>query len=512
MKNKRFSREVTVFHGRKAPEAGTLVGYGAIIQAFNLPVPLPSELVLISHKNRQYTKHHWRVFTARYLPEDSLYKHLVFALKYEGINLLIIKKIFEILTTQQIIELIREEPNGKYCRKLWFLYEWLNQKQLPLGDLDQGNYFNIVDEKLQYAIAEGQRSKRHRVINNLPGCVNFCPLIRKTDKLENFIRANLAEQNKNYLNTIRKDLLQRASAFILLKDSKASFSIEGESPKSKRAARWGQVIGQADSGVLSKEELIHLQGVVIEKPRFMEMGFRTKGGFVGTHDPQSGEPLPEHISARWEDLDTLIGGLIETYQILLSNSIDPILAATSIAFGFVFIHPFEDGNGRIHRYLIHHLLAKKNFAQQGIVFPVSASILDQIANYRQTLEAYSHPLLEWIAWKETKDHNIEVINQTIDYYRYFDATTQAEFLYSCVEDTIQNIIPAEISYLAKYDRFKSYLDYNFEIPDRLASLLIRFLEQNDGIFSKRAIENEFKFFREEELTEIEKQFNTIMRN
>lgn len=36
---------------------------------------------------------------------------------------------------------------------------------------------------------------------------------------------------------------------------------------------------------------------------------------------------------------------------------DPVLAA-GIAFGFVFIHPFEGGNGRIHRYLIHHVLAK----------------------------------------------------------------------------------------------------------------------------------------------------------
>jgi hypothetical protein len=33
MRNKRFSQEVTVFHRRKAPEAGTLVGYGAIIQS-----------------------------------------------------------------------------------------------------------------------------------------------------------------------------------------------------------------------------------------------------------------------------------------------------------------------------------------------------------------------------------------------------------------------------------------------------------------------------------------------
>lgn len=106
-----------------------------------------------------------------------------------------------------------------------------------------------------------------------------------------------------------------------------------------------------------------------------------------------------------------------------------MLAAAIIAFGFVFIHPFEDGNGRIHRYLIHHTLAKKHFSQQGIIFPVSASILNHIDVYRIVLEQYSHPLLDFIEWKETKDHNIEVLNETIDFYRYFDATLQAEFLY-----------------------------------------------------------------------------------
>ena len=30
---------------------------------------------------------------------------------------------------------------------------------------------------------------------------------------------------------------------------------------------------------------------------------------------------------------------------------DPIVAAAVLAFGFVYVHPFEDGNGRIHRYL-----------------------------------------------------------------------------------------------------------------------------------------------------------------
>ena len=509
MENKSLSPKITVFHGRTAPEEGFLVGYGAIINAFDLKVPVPETLSIISSKKRQYQVDGWQVFTSRHLPDDTLYKQLVFALKYEGVNLLLIKKLFEKITEKQTVDLLQEEPLGQYSRKLWFLHEWLFNKKLPIDDLQMGNYVALLDEKLQYAMANGEKSSRHRIINNLPGTPDFCPLIRKTPKLEQYIAADYAQQKNAYLKNIQKDILQRASAFLLLKDSKASFSIEGESPKSQRAARWGKAIGQAGMNDLSKEELLRLQQVVIANSRFVDMGFRKKGGFVGEHDRTTGEPIPDHISARWKDLDQLMGGFIAAAKLLQESETDAVIAAAIVAFGFVFIHPFEDGNGRIHRYLIHHVLAKKQFSQQGIIFPVSASILDHIDDYRKVLESYSHPLLDYIEWKETKDHNVEVLNETMDFYRYFDATKQAEFLYECVQDTIERIIPDEIKYLTKYDQFKRYLENEFDMPDKTVALMVRSLEQNSGNLSKRARENEFDALTDQEVIDIELNFNHI---
>jgi hypothetical protein len=296
---------------------------------------------------------------------------------------------------------------------------------------------------------------------------------------------------------------------LLLKDSKASFTIEGESPKSKRAARWGSAIGQAGLNDLTKGELIRLQQLVIENSRFVQMGLRTTGGFVGEHDRSSGEPIPEHISAKQDDLNDLLVGLIEATQMLIKDDIHAVLAAAIIAFGFVFIHPFQDGNGRIHRYLIHHMLAKKQFADQGMVFPVSSSILDHIHDYQQVLASHSKPLLDLIEWVETRDHNVEVTNETKDYYRFFDATKQAEFLFDCVEDTINNIVPQEINYLANYDAFKDYMDEEFEMPDILVSVLVRFLAQNQGVLSKRAREKEFSMLTEREVNRIESIYTEI---
>jgi len=507
--NKSFSYKTKVFQGKEAPEEGTIVGYSAIINTFKLNIPYPDNFSIISNKRKSYKVEAWIVYSNKTIFEDTLYKHLVFALKNEGVNLLFFKKLFEKLSQKQVVELLSIEATGQYTRKIWFLYEWLMKKELPIPDLEIKNYINLIDEKKQYAVSNGKRSKRHRIVNNLPGTVDFCPLIFKTAKLEKYINEKYTEQKTNYLKTISKDILQRASAFLLLKDSKASFTIEGESPKSKRTARWGKVIGQAGTKKLSKEELLRLQQVVIENSRFVEMGFRKKGGFVGEHDRLSAEPIPEHISAKWQDIEQLMSGLLETNKILSENDIDAVISASVIAFGFVFIHPFEDGNGRIHRYLIHHLLAEKQFSQQGIIFPVSSSILDHIDDYRKTLEAFSAPLLDFIEWEETSDHNIEVTNNTIDYYRYFDATKQAEFLYYCVNDTIKNIIPNEIDYLIKYDDFKTYINEQFEMPDKMIALLVRFLEQNNGKISKRAIEKEFSELTDNEIVQIENEYKKI---
>jgi Fic family protein len=517
MNSAHFSQSAHVFLGRSLPEEGCVVGYASITNKLGFKIPVSEQISMVCNRNKKYETDQWKVFPGKYLPEDNLevseiealYRQLVFALKYEGVNLLVISQLAKHYSEKQLASLVSIEPEGQYSRRIWFLIEWILEKELPGKEkLTKRSYVPAIDEKIQYAI-EGEKSSRHLVINNLPGTKDYCPLIRKSEKLEKYISENYSEKKQAYLNGLKKDVLQRASAFLLLKDSKASFTIEGESPKSKRAARWGQAIGQAGTKELSKEELIRLQQMVIENDRFVAMGFREKGGFIGEHDRTSGEPIPDHISAKWEDLDQLVSGLLTTNEKLIESNLDAVLTATVIAFGFVFVHPFEDGNGRIHRYLIHHVLAKKRFSQQGMIFPVSSSILDHIDDYRRVLEAYSHPLLDFIEWEETEDHNVKVLNETLDYYRYFDATKQAEFLYDCVQDTIENIIPDEINYLTNYDEFKKYLDDEFEMPDKLVALLVRFLDHNEGKLSKRAKEKEFTLLSDKEILEVENNYQSI---
>jgi len=56
---------------------------------------------------------------------------------------------------------------------------------------------------------------------------------------------------------------------------------------------------------------------------------------------------------------------------------------------------------------------------------------------------------------------------------------------------------------------KAWLDNNFEMPDKMVAMLIRFLEQNNGSLSKRAQEKEFKDLTSEEINQIEQKYIDI---
>lgn len=497
-----FSGSVTVFQERRLPVRATPAGYSALIDAYDLAVPLPRTLHAIGERHRVLKEGGWHILTPRHAPHPTLEGHLTFALKYEGLDLAVLKRLFLTAGATAIEALVREIPTGSYARRLWFLYEWLTGERLDLPDAKTGGYVAVVDPKRQWAI-HGETSPRHRVKNNLPGTPDFCPLVFRTEALEHFVELDLSARARDIVAHVSRDLLARTAAFLLLKDSKSSYAIEGERAPQDRIQRWGRAIGEAGQHELDLDELLRLQRIVIGDARFITLGLRGEGGFVGEHDRETRMPLPDHISARSEDLPGLVDGLI-AFDSGPASKLDPVIAATILAFGFVYIHPFEDGNGRIHRYLIHHMLAQRGFNPPGVVFPVSAAILEQIDEYRRVLESYSTRLLPLIDWEPTAEFNVRVLNDTGDFYRFFDATPHAEFLYACVRKTIEEDLPYETDFLRRYDQFRQQITSFIDMPDRLVDLLFRFLRQNEGRLSKRAREQEFNELTDDEAHHIER--------
>ena len=497
----RFSGPVLVFHEQRLPEPATPAGYAALIDAFGLPVPLPRNLTAIGERHRILQQDGWRIMTPRHAPHPTLEGHLTFALKYEGLDLAVLKRLFLELGPARIEGLVRAAPTGSYVRRIWFLYEWLTGHRLDLPDASGGRYVDALDPKLQWGI-EGDTAPRYRVRNNLPGSPSFCPLAFRTEAIERFVALDLAQRAREVVAAVPRDILARTAAFLLLKDSRSSYAIEGERPPQDRIQRWGRAIGEAGRQPLDREELLRLQRIVIGDARFVRMGLRDEDGFVGEHDRETRMPLPDHVSARPEDLPALVDGMV-AFDRGPAQRLDAVIAAAVLAFGFVYIHPFEDGNGRIHRYLIHHVLAERGFNPPGVVFPVSAAILDRIDDYRAVLESYSARLLPNVRWEPTESGNVRVLNDTGDFYRFFDATPHTEFLFACVQRTIEEDLPSEADFLRRYDGFRQDIEALFDMPERTIDLLFRFLHQNEGRLSRRAREREFAELDEDEIVRVE---------
>lgn len=497
------------FQDALVPQGSRLAGLSALVHALEVKAPVRAPVCIAEgHIRGSYrTQDDWRIFDKRYWPGERLTDHLAFALRHETLDLLVLKRAFEAMPREEIEGFVKEAPTGAHTRRAWFFYELLTGIQLGLDDAPTVAAVDALDPDA-YFTGKPRLSRRHRVRDNMLGDGNYCPIIRRTEKLEEFRAQELARKAAETVGRTGGNLVARAASFLLLADSRASFAIEGERPPQNRLERWGRAVLLADKHNLSLAELDRLHGVLIEDKRFIESGLRPDGVFLGERD-HNNEPLPEFIGARPEDLRDLLQGMLASNQRMSESALDPVLQAATTSFGFVYIHPFQDGNGRLHRCLIHHVLADRKFSPPGMIFPVSSVMLDRIEDYRQTLQQHSGPLMDFIDWRPTPDRNVEVLNDTADLYRYFDCTEEAEFLYACVARTIEHDLPEEIDYLRRHDEAIRRIMETVEMPDRIAENLMMFIRQNGGTLPKKRREKEFAALTDQEVSRIEAIYREI---
>ena len=494
---------LAVFQEGTVPAGSQLAGWAALVRTFNIraPVRQPSCVAQQHVRGSKREEGKWTVFDKRYWPGDSFADHLGFALRHEDIDLLIFKRLCDAAPAEAFAEMVRAAPSGNPSRRAWYLYEHLTGRTLAVDDAPAAASVDVLDSDRYFTCAP-RLSRRHRVRDNLLGTGRFCPVIRRTQALTEFINLDLAARARETVGRTGTHLIARAASFMLLADSRASFEIEGERPPRTRLERWGRAVLEAGKHPLTLDEILRLQHILIQDTRFVDPGLRPDGVFLGERD-HHGDPLPEFIGARPEDLPDLMNGLLTANDRMREDGLDAVLKAAATAFGFVYIHPFQDGNGRMHRCLIHHVLAERKFTPPGMVFPVSSVMLDRIDDYRTILQSHSGVLMQYIDWRPTLAGNVEVLNDTADLYRYYDVTAAAEFLYACVRRTVEQDLPREIDYLARHDEAMRRIMEAVEMPDRVAENLIMFIRQNNGTLPKKRWDGEFKALSSDEVKVIE---------
>jgi hypothetical protein len=484
-----------------------LAGYALLIERYDLDV-IPNwhkSLVATSGIHRIDSREGVieEVYPAKYWPGDTPGDHLEFALKYDGTNLAILACLFQKAAKEDLLEYVRSKPTGKYARRVWFLYEFLTGTTLPLADLKRGNYTYLLEPEKYYTVTPARQIRRQRVNDNLLGDSRFCPMVRRTDTLREFEKADLPNRCRQVVSGYSPELLKRALGYLYTKETKSSFEIEHIKPTSTRTERFVALLQMAEQeDFCRKKQLIEVQNRIVDA-RFRDSGYRLSQNYVGETVAWQKEKI-HFVCPKPEDLADLMEGLMAAHARMDAGSVSAVVHAATIAYGFVFLHPFEDGNGRIHRFLIHNILARRGFTPEGLMFPISASMLKNPADYDASLEAFSRHVMPLVEYLLDEDGCMTVHNDTAIWYCYIDMTPQAEALFHFIDQTIDTELADELAFLANYDMTKKAIQEIVDMPDRQIDLFIRFCLQNNGRLSARKRANPFDTLSDDEIARMER--------
>jgi hypothetical protein len=262
----------------------------------------------------------------------------------------------------------------------------------------------------------------------------------------------------------------------------------------------------ASEELLSKSHLVFLQNIIVDS-RFAAADFRGFQNYVGEILPND-QALVHYICPPPDMVKTMMAGLKSAAN--KTTGVQPIVRAAMLSFGFVFIHPFEDGNGRLHRFMIHDVLVHDGVVPEGLIIPVSAHMLNNIKAYDQILETYSKPLMQRIKYALSEEGEVTVQNasEVEGYYRYPDLTPQTTYLAEVIHATIKEDMPQELIYLLRYDEAKKEIQKIVDMPDRDIGRMLVFFHQNRGVFPKRRREL-FSKLTDEEIAAMQNAYRRV---
>lgn len=453
----------------------------------------------------------YETFPSKYWPGNSLGDHLEFALKYDGTNLVLLALLFQAMPANELVEHIRSKPIGKYVRRLWFLYEFLTGNQLPLEDLKSGNYVHVLEPDKYYTVNPGTRIRRQRVIDNLLGTQDFCPIVRRTKTLKEFEQQDFHANCQSIVSSYTPEFLNRAIHYLYTKETRSSFAIEHVNPSSDLTRQFVALLQLAkNKDFCNKNQLVLLQNTIVD-PRFKNTDYRKLQNYVGETLTYQNE-LIHYICPSPSSVPQLMQGLIESHKRMSVGEVSPVVHGAAVSYGFVFLHPFDDGNGRIHRFLIHNILAQRGFTPKEVTLPVSAVMLQNLANYNTSLEAFSRQLNPLVNYSLDTNGIMTVHNDTMVWYQYLDLTTQTECLFRFIKQAIKTELKDELDFLTRYDTARIAIREIVDMPDRLIDLMIRFCIQNNGRLSKAKRKSHFRLLTDEEVSSMEKAINSAYEN
>lgn len=448
-------------------------------------------------------------YPANARPADTLAGHLAFALKHEGVHLEFLARLFDMIPEEQLNAWIEAEPTGQYARRVGFFYEFLTGRLLSFAGVSSGNYVSALDEDCYLTASKADNNPRWRVRNNLPGNRDYCPLVMRTERVRQVEQYDCGQQLNELEIEFGVDLLRRSSVWLTIKESRASFAIEHEEQHTDRVRRFATVMEQRCGHYdqpLSESALTDLQAHILG-PRATRYGLRRSPVFVGEMDGFT--DVVHYVAPHWNDTPSLLSGLRTFAQRTEGGS--ALVRAAVLSFGFVYIHPMADGNGRISRFLINDVLRRDRAIPDPFILPVSATITSSVVNrrgYDQILELFSRPLMRRYAgdWRFAAEqiaedgvhYNLEfdAYQDALAAWRYPDLTDHVDYLGQVVKATIEQEMRKEAGHLRTLRLARERVKNVLEGPDGDIDRIIRSVRENGGKLSNKLLK-EFPSLSEE---------------
>lgn len=463
----------------------TTLGYEFLRQALKLsafPVPRPALLKPVTRVGQ--TDGFLAVPKHVSPATDDPLAHVLFALKHEGTNLQILAEALPRIDPSALLAELRRSPTGAYIRTACYLWGQFTGQQL--ADLPEiaGPTVEVFDSE-KYVTRPGPRDPRWRVMFNGLGSIRYCATVERTPTLQAAMKADILGRANAFIASLGGGVLDRALAWAYLHETESSFAIERESPSEDKARAFVELLRQAhDRRPLSEDYLVALQNAALTNPYDRAAGYRTQQNWL--RGPARGAagvtylpPPPEIVPELMDELVALANAA--------PRDIDPVVAASIASFGFVFIHPFMDGNGRLSRFLFHQALCQSGRLEHGLLLPVSIAMKHNEADYLAVLQQYSRPARErWsVRWIDEDQYDMK-FNGDAAIYRYWDATACAEFGYRMAERALEVELRKETEFLIRYDRIAKAVDEQFDVRGSdLATLIVSCLDNNGTVSKNR---------------------------
>ncbi len=309
------------------------------------------------------------------------------------------------------------------------------------------------------------------------------------------------------MQSMNPRVITRAIHYLFNKETLSPWKVEREYLSQQKAQRYiEQLKACSTAHTPTKSDHITWQNLIIDD-RFQESDYRKIQNYVG-YMMRDFIAHVECIPPKPEDIPDLMDGLL---QLPLVDYKFPVILAAIYSFGFVFIHPFRDGNGRLHRLLLHTILAQKNHTPKGMIFPFSATMLKHIADYEEILQCYSRPLMKFIDYQFISNNQLRVLNNTAFLYRSWDMTDLVEHAFQCIEKTIDEEFCEEITYLNGYDKTFSKIQSHTPLSEREIDLIICCIVQNSGRLAKEKRRNFFSMLSDADIKNCEKAVTLYLK-